>query len=108
VKVHSIHDFADWFEVLHTSGRSQVAMMELAPGKATGEDAESHEGSDQVLLLLRGAVKGQMEGDEVTLREGQFVVIPAGKKHRFVNESADAALTFNVYAPPAYPPDAKG
>jgi len=83
-------------------------MMELAPGKATGDEAESHEKSDQVLLVISGSVEGEVGEQQVLLAEGQFLIIPAGTKHRFVNKSEDAVLTFNVYAPAAYPPDAKG
>jgi mannose-6-phosphate isomerase-like protein (cupin superfamily) len=108
VKVQSIYDFEEWFQVLQTTDRSQVAMMELAPGQATGDEAEAHEKSDQVLLVIKGEIEGEIGKQQVSLSEGQFVIIPADTKHRFVNHSENAALTFNVYAVPAYPPDAKG
>jgi mannose-6-phosphate isomerase-like protein (cupin superfamily) len=104
----SVHDFQDWFQVLETTERSQVAMMELAPGQATGDEAEAHDQSDQVLLVMTGAVKGEIAGETVSIGQGQFVIIPAGTKHRFSNEGPEPALTFNVYAGPVYPPNTKG
>ncbi len=104
----NVHDFQEWFEILQTTGKSQVAMMRLDVGQATGEKPEEHPESDQILLVLEGHVSGTIGDQNVVLDQGQFVVIPAATPHRFVNESEKPALTFNVYAPPAYPPDTKG
>jgi len=105
---HSIHDFQEWFQVIQTSERSQVAMMELAPGQSTGDEAESHPESDQVLLVVEGAVKGEIDGKNVWVGHGQFIIVPANTPHRFFNDGPEPAITFNVYAGPAYPHDAKG
>ena len=83
-------------------------MMKLEPGQSTGDKAEAHEHSEQILLVLKGVTRGDVGGRQLTLREGEFVVIPANTKHRFVNESEADVLTFNVYTPAAYPPNTKG
>jgi mannose-6-phosphate isomerase-like protein (cupin superfamily) len=108
MKPQSVYNFKEWFETLHTTDKSQVAMMRLDPGDETGEEAESHPHSDQVILVLEGQITGEMGGEKVTLDKGEFVTIPAGLPHRFYNKSNEFALTFNVYAPPAYPPETKG
>lgn len=108
MKPQSVHNFQEWFEALHTTEQSQVAMMRLEPGKETGPEPESHEKSDQVLLVLEGHLRGEIDGEAVALERGEFIIIPASAPHRFWNGSDVSALTFNVYAPPAYPPDAKG
>jgi mannose-6-phosphate isomerase-like protein (cupin superfamily) len=102
-KLHSIHHHQDWFQVLDGTKRSQAAVMRLDPGKATGEEAEDHPDSDQVLLVTEGQIEGEIAGEKVVVRAGEFVLIPAGTKHRFVNTGDVPALTFNVYASPAYP-----
>lgn len=104
--VHDISKKESWFEVLTTTDHSQVAMMRLAEGQVTGEP-EDHPESDQVLLVLDGCVTGTIGEDEVTVCTGQFVVIPAGVKHQFRNHGQGEAVTFNVYAGPAYPPGTK-
>jgi mannose-6-phosphate isomerase-like protein (cupin superfamily) len=106
--IANIHRTTEWFEVLQTHQRSQTAMMTLEPGKATGARAEAHEKSEQVLLLLKGELHGELDGQDCDLKQGEVVVIPAGTKHRFVNNGQQAAVTFNVYAPPAYPAGTKG
>src|SRR5262245_49047829 len=103
----SIRNFHHWFEVLTTTKRSQVAMMQLDPGQATGDKAESHDDADQVLLVIEGELEGEIGGKSITLQKEEFIVVEAGTKHRFVNHGKAPALTFNVYAPPEYPPDTK-
>jgi mannose-6-phosphate isomerase-like protein (cupin superfamily) len=104
----NINRAKEWFEVLQTSEQAQTAMMTLLPKKATGEKAEAHKSSDQVLLMLEGELSGEVGDEKVQLKKGDVIVIPAGTKHRFENEGTKLAVTFNVYAPPEYPADTKG
>ena len=90
-----------FFDVLATGPRTQVAVMNLEPNGASGEGLNTHE-ADQVLLVLEGEVHGEIGGREVTLARGAFVLVPKGTPHRFENRGRTRAVTFNVYAPPAY------
>jgi mannose-6-phosphate isomerase-like protein (cupin superfamily) len=108
VKATNIDTATEWFEVLQTGERSQTAMMTLKPGKATGETAEAHDKSDQVLLMLEGKLSGEVGEERPQLKKGDVIIIPAGVKHRFVNPGDKNAVTFNVYSPPAYPAGTKG
>ena len=108
MNVTNIRSATDWFQVLQTTERSQTAMMTLEPGAATGEKAEAHDKSDQVLLMLDGELIGEVDDERPRLSKGDVIVIPAGTKHRFANASDKPAVTFNVYSPPAYPPETKG
>ena len=101
--VTNINKAKDWFEVLQKSERSQTAMMTLAPGDSTGDKAEAHEKSDQVLLMFDGELTGEVGDEHPRLKKGDVIIIPAGVKHRFTNRAAKPAVTFNVYSPPAYP-----
>lgn len=98
----------EWFEVLQTSERTQTAMMTLAPGDQTGREAEAHEKSDQVLLMLSGKLSGTVGPETVELKKGDVLLIRAGTPHRFRNAGRQRAVTFNVYSPPEYPPGMKG
>lgn len=94
--------------MLQTTSHCQVAMMRLGPNQATGDSAEAHPHSDQVLLVLDGEIEGDIEDKHLRVCKDEFVVIPAGAKHRFFNPERKTALTFNVYAAPEYPPGSKG
>jgi mannose-6-phosphate isomerase-like protein (cupin superfamily) len=108
MNIVNIHQARQWFEVLQTEKRTQTAMMTLKPGAASGEKAEAHEKSDQVLLVLDGELIGEVGDERPRLKKGDVIIIPAGTKHRFANATDQPAVTFNVYAPPAYPPGEKG
>ena len=108
MKRTNIYQTAEWFEVLHTTKRSQSAVMKLGPGQATGESAEAHESSDQILLLVEGELRAEIGGKRSTIKTGDVVTIPPGVKHRFVNRGEKPAVTFNVYSPPEYPAEESG
>ena len=108
MKVAKIDHATNWFELLQTSERTQIAMMTLAPGDSSGEKAEAHEGSDQVLLVLDGKLAGEVGDERSVFEKGHVIIIPAGVKHRFTNPGKAHATTFNVYSPPAYPAHTKG
>ena len=93
---------------MQTTKRSQTAVMKLRAGQSTGEKPEAHKDSEQVLLLLDGALSAEIGGKRSQLKAGDVVVIPAGVKHRFTNRGGQPVVTFNVYSPPEYPPDEKG
>ena len=100
--VKNIRDATDWFKVLQTSERTQTAMMTLKPGKSSGSEAEGHEKSDQVLLVPKGEVEGEIADEAITLHEGDVILIPAGTRRKFSNRSSADAVTFNTYSPPEY------
>lgn len=106
--LRNIKEATERFEVLQTSRRAQTAMMTLAPGKATDRKAGVHEKSDQILLVLSGRVSGKVGKEDVCLKKGDVLLIRAGTLHRFKNDGKTPAVTFNVYAPPEYPPGRKG
>lgn len=97
-----------FFKVLQTLPKSQTAMMTLAPGKSSGPKGNEHPKSEQTLLVLEGEILADIGSEKRTLRQGDFVIVPLGAEHRFVNHGGSPAITFNVYAPPAYDPDKEG
>ena len=106
--IANIRQAKEWFEVLQTHKRAQTAMMTLPAGEATGAKAEAHPKSDQILLVLEGRLNGSVGKKRPRLKKGDVIIIPAGVKHRFTNPGRKPAVTFNVYAPPAYPAATKG
>lgn len=41
----------------------------------------AHEQEDELFLVVRGTMRIQLEDGEVTLRPGEFVVVPRGVRH---------------------------
>jgi mannose-6-phosphate isomerase-like protein (cupin superfamily) len=101
----NIYEAKEWFKVLQTTPRSQTAVMTLGPRRATGDEPEAHEASNQVLLLIEGELAAEIEGVWSRMKAGDVVVIPPGTKHKFTNPGDVPAVTFSVYSPPEYPSD---
>ena len=101
----NIHRPKEWFKVLQTTERSQTAVMKLGAGQSTGKEAEAHEGSEQILLLIEGELAAEIEGRRSRMKPGDVVVIPPRIRHKFTNRRDKPALTFNVCLPPEYPID---
>jgi mannose-6-phosphate isomerase-like protein (cupin superfamily) len=102
MNIKNIKEVEDWFQVLQTGKESQTAIMTLEPGQSSGDKAEAHKQSDQVLLVLQGEVYAEVGSQKETMKQGDVIIIPPGTKHKFTNRGKAAAVTFNVYAPPEY------
>ena len=105
VKRQNIHRVSEWFKVLQTTPRSQTAVMKLGRGQATGEKPETHDKSEQVILLVTGELSAVIGGKRSRMKAGDVVIVPPRVKHRFTNSGEEPAVTFNVYSPPEYPVD---
>ena len=108
MNVANIHTARQWFEVLQTTKHCQTAVMTLSPSGQSSEEMNVHAKSDQVLLVVEGEVRAEVEGEKRLLKAGDVCVVPAGTKHRFENAGKGRALTFNVYTPPEYAANEKG
>jgi mannose-6-phosphate isomerase-like protein (cupin superfamily) len=94
------------FKILQTTPRVQTAIMRLSAGEASGDKMESHENSDQVVLVLEGDLIAQLENeDDRRLPPGSSLIIPAGTPHRLVNHGITEVRVYTCYAPPAYGED---
>jgi mannose-6-phosphate isomerase-like protein (cupin superfamily) len=99
MNLSNVNQATEWFQVLQTTDRSQAAVMRLEPGKATGKNAESHEDSEQLLLLMEGVLAAEIGSECFPMNTGDMVIIPAGVNHKFTNSGATVAVTFNTYCP---------
>jgi len=100
--VTNLHDVRQAFGVLETSSGIQTAAMRLERGEASGPLRNEHPQSVQVLVVFEGSVEAQIGDRRFVMQAGDSAVVPKGAPHRFVGASDEPALTFNVYAPPAY------
>lgn len=102
--LESIYSDFEEFRILQTRHYSQTAVIKLEAGKSTAEDLQSHEGSEQIILVLEGEFLAEVGVETSVVQRGESLVIPAGVKHKFTNSGIDTAMAFTVYAPPVYPP----
>jgi mannose-6-phosphate isomerase-like protein (cupin superfamily) len=90
----------DFRRVLWTGEHSQLVIMTIPPGGEIGE--EVHEDVDQILTFVSGTGEATVSGAKKQVVQGDLVVVPAGKKHNFVNTGPNPLILYTVYGPPEH------
>ena len=90
----------DFRRVLWTGQHSQLVIMTIPPGGEIGE--ETHEDTDQILTFVSGTGKAIVSGTERSVAQGDLVVVPAGRKHNFLNTGPNPLILYTVYGPPEH------
>jgi mannose-6-phosphate isomerase-like protein (cupin superfamily) len=97
-----VPDFDADFKVLHSTRRSQAAIMVLKAGESTGGDDNRHENSDQWMYVMQGTGTAEINGEEVDIVPGSLLLIEAGENHMIKNTGVKNLETINFYSPPEY------
>jgi mannose-6-phosphate isomerase-like protein (cupin superfamily) len=90
----------DFRRVLWTGKHTQLVIMTIPPGGEIGE--EVHEDTDQILTFVSGTGEAMVAGEKRKVAQGDLVVVPAGKKHNFVNTGENPLILYTVYGPPEH------
>ncbi|HWJ31332.1 MAG TPA: cupin domain-containing protein [Gaiellaceae bacterium] len=67
-------------EIVHDSARLQIGVYTLV---APEPDCERVNAADELYIVLEGRGLLDVEGEQLELREGHAVFIPAGARHQF-------------------------
>jgi mannose-6-phosphate isomerase-like protein (cupin superfamily) len=89
----------DFRRVLWTGKHTQLVVMTIPPNGEIGE--EVHE-VDQILTFVSGVGQAIVSGQERKVAQGDLVVVPAGRKHNFVNTGPNPLVLYTVYGPPEH------
>ena len=89
----------DFRRVLWSGEHTQLVIMTIPAGGEIGE--EVHE-VDQILTFVSGTGKAIISGSEKNVVQGDLVVVPAGKKHNFLNTGVNPLVLYTVYGPPEH------
>lgn len=85
-------------KVLFTGQKSQLVVMNLAPGEVI--DKEKHEHVEQLIFLLKGNCLVTLGETEIQMRDGDVVVVSPNTWHEVRNNGDTHALIYTVYTPP--------
>jgi mannose-6-phosphate isomerase-like protein (cupin superfamily) len=85
---------------LETGEHAQLVVMTIQPGEEIGE--ETHQG-DQILFFIEGEGEAVIEGESSPVGPGDYVFVPAGTLHNFVNTGGEPLKLATTYAPPEHP-----
>ncbi|WP_214404251.1 cupin domain-containing protein [Pseudonocardia lacus] len=94
-KIAEQHD--DFRRVLWTGKHTQLVIMTIPAGGEIGE--EVHEENDQILTFVSGVGEATVSGQKRKVAAGDLVVVPAGRKHNFVNTGPNPLVLYTVYGP---------
>ena len=89
-----------YFEIMQDTGRSQTAVMTIAPGEDAGP-AETHTG-DQIIYVIEGRARVRLGEVEREAGAGACIMIPAGTRHHVDNPGSAPLFCLTIYAPPVY------
>lgn len=92
----------NFFRVLASTDRSQVAEMVLKKGQSTGGPNNNHLESDQWLFIISGKGEITIEGKIINTQKNDLILIEAGENHEVKNIGNNPLKTFSIYAPSAY------
>lgn len=90
----------DYRHVVYT-GKLQLVLMTLQPGDEIGW--EVHNDHDQFIRVEKGEGTVYIGDTEISVKDGDAVVIPAGTRHNVVNTSNKPLHLYTIYAPPEHP-----
>jgi mannose-6-phosphate isomerase-like protein (cupin superfamily) len=77
------------YEVVHESPGLELGVYVLV---APEPDRQQPHEDDEVYVVLEGSGTLEVDGEQVDLREGQAVYVPAGADHRFIGYEQLALL----------------
>jgi mannose-6-phosphate isomerase-like protein (cupin superfamily) len=89
----------DFRRVLWTGKYTQLVIMTIPPGGEIGEEVHD---VDQILTFVSGAGKAKVSGQTRNVVQGDLVIVPAGKKHNFINDGPNPLVLYTVYGPPEH------
>lgn len=86
-------------QVLWTGAHTQLVVMTIPVGGEIGEEVHA---VDQLLSFVSGVATAVIDGEEQKVGTGDLVVVPAGRRHNFVNAGGEPLRLYTVYGPPEH------
>ena len=88
-------------KVIYTGKNMQLVLMSIPMSGDIG--METHEKTDQVLVIVAGEGKAILNGQESPIAKHDIIFVPAGTEHNFVNTGDEDLKLYTLYAPPNHP-----
>ena len=92
----------DYRKVIATGADSQLVLMNLQPGDDVGEEVYGE--VDQITVVVDGAGRLEMPGEDGQIEVGDLIFAPAVVRHNIINYSEGELKLYTIYAPPEYEP----
>jgi transcriptional regulator with XRE-family HTH domain len=80
----------------------EVFLVEIEPGGSTGAEPYSHGDSQELFVVLAGAVQLELGGELHELEHGDSIDYRSSTPHRISNIGAEVAEVMWIISPPSY------
>ena len=87
-------------KVFDQTEKSQLTTVTIESGEDAGSE-RSHTG-DQLMYVIQGSAHVTLEGEEMMMKPGQAMLIPAGAMHHVSNRGDETLHFLSMYAPPVW------
>ena len=87
-------------KVFDQTDKSQLTTVTIEPGEDAGSE-RAHAG-DQLMYVIQGSARITLDGEEMMMKPGQALLIPAGALHHVGNGGGDTLHFLSMYAPPVW------
>jgi mannose-6-phosphate isomerase-like protein (cupin superfamily) len=81
--------------------RFNLSVITIQPGRE-GPPIHQHAAEDDSFFMLDGELTFMVDGDEVVVGPGTFVLVPPEVQHTFANRGDEPARFLNVHAPAGF------
>lgn len=89
-------------KVIHTGAHMQLVLMSLSPSEKI--DMETHSDNDQFFRFESGMGEAELNGEVVSFKADDVLIVPAGTRHEIRNLSTTEPLKlYTIYAPAHHP-----
>jgi quercetin dioxygenase-like cupin family protein len=99
-QLEASHGTTKWFITQPPLGHVEMYVAELRPGGSTGPAQYQHGDSEEVLLVLAGQVRLELEDETYVLSAGDSIEYLSSTPHRLSNPGPEAAEVVWVNSPP--------
>ncbi|TRW47600.1 helix-turn-helix domain-containing protein [Georgenia yuyongxinii] len=100
-----VHPNRQWDETLLTPrdfSHLQVIRSVVAPGGSTGPEMHTYGSGETSMIVEQGELEVNVDGDEMTLYEGDCLSFDPATPHRFANKADAPCVIVFSSAPPIY------
>lgn len=84
------------------SGSLEVLVCTIDPGGTSGDEAYSHRGDEECVVVMTGALRIWVDAVEYTLEEGDAITFACQLPHRWENAHSGQTKCFWVITPPGF------
>ena len=99
---HPRRAYEDYLLTPPTARKLQIIQSVIAPGMGSGEEAYTHPGDEECVVILSGTLDVTVGGETQVLDRGDSLLIDPRQEHSFFNSAAEPAVVLWVMTPSLY------